>query len=241
MLQTLKLGTDQAPSTSEPQPKTKPVQNIEKRTQLIYSGLTPVVVHEGEMMEGVLVNRLLVNVEPSPVVVNLSRDLFDRSGQYVVFPANSRVIGTSQAITYKGAARLFISFHRIILPNGLSVDLPQSQTMMRAMDETGALGVVSHVNRHWMLQFGAAVFLGVVDGVAGYAQRNSQASDADTILYGRTSENFSRVLDRLMAQYSNIVPTIRVDQGKTMRIYVSDDMVISPYSRISDRSYYGTR
>ena len=41
-----------------------------------------------------------------------------------------------------------------------------------------------------------------------------------------------------MSQYSTIVPTIRVDQGKTMKIYLSDDILISPYAKISDRSYY---
>jgi type IV secretion system protein VirB10 len=218
----------------------EPIQTAEKKTQLIYSGLTPVTVHEGEMLEAVLVNRLIVNTEASPVVCTLSRDVFDKSGQYVVFPANSRVIGSAQAVNYKGASRLFIGFHRIILPNGLSVDLPQSQKVMRALDETGALGVVSNVNRHWMLQFGAAIMLGVIDGIAGYAQRG-QADTANGMVINRTSENFDRVLDKVMSQYSSIVPTISVFQGKTLRIYISDDMVISPYARLADRSYYGAR
>jgi type IV secretory pathway VirB10-like protein len=209
-----------------------------EKTKLVYSGLTPVTVHEGELLEAVLVNRLIVDTEPSPVICHLSRDLFDRSGQYVIFPANSRIIGTSQAITYKGAARLFISFHRLILPNGLSVDLPQSRAMMKAMDETGALGVVSNVNRHWMLQFGTAVMLGVLDGIAGYAQRDQATITAEGAVISRTSENFDRVLDRVMSQYSSIVPTIRVDQGKTLRIYIADDMLISPYARVTERSYY---
>ena len=210
----------------------------DKPTQLIYTAHPPVVVNEGEMLEAALVNRLIVNVEPSPVVCVLSRDLFDRSGKYVIFPANSYVLGTAQAVGYKGASRLFISFHKIILPSGLSVDLPQSRRMMRAMDETGAIGVVSHVNRHWMLQFGAAIMLGVFDGVAGLAQRNNQTTTAEGMILGRTSENFGRILDRVMDSYSSIMPTISVFQGKTMRIYVSDDMVISPYSLITDRSYY---
>ena len=36
---------------------------------------------------------------------------------------------------------------------------------LRAMDETGALGVVSKVDRHWFLQFGTAIFFGVLDGL----------------------------------------------------------------------------
>jgi hypothetical protein len=37
------------------------------------------------------------------------------------------------------------------------------------------------------------------------------------------------------------VPTIRVDQGKTMKIYLSDDLLITPYAKISDRSYYANQ
>jgi len=213
-------------------------QQTKDKTRLVYSGLTPVTVHEGEMLEAVLENRLLVDTEPSPVVCKLSRDVFDKSGKYVVFPASSRVIGTSQAVSYKGASRLFISFNRIILPNGLSVDLPNSQQRMKALDATGALGIVSKVDRHWMMQFGSAVFLGVIDGIAGYVQRGKEATTVDDYAVSRASENFNNVLDRVMAQYASIVPTIRVDQGKTLKIYISEDMVISPYARISERSYH---
>ena len=47
-----------------------------KKTQLIYSCIAPVVINEGEMLEAVLVNRLIVDTEPSPVICNISRDLF---------------------------------------------------------------------------------------------------------------------------------------------------------------------
>ena len=43
-----------------------------------------------------------------------------------------------------------------------------------------------------------------------------------------------------MAQYSSIVPTIRVDQGKKLKVYLSDDVLISPYAKITDRSYYAS-
>jgi type IV secretion system protein VirB10 len=140
-------------------------------------------------------------------------------------------------VNYKGAHRLFISFHRIILPNGPSIDLPSSRKALKALDETGALGVVSKVERHWFLQFGTAIFFGVLDGLAGAAQRNRDVFSANSVIIGRTSESFERILESIMAQYSTIVPTIRVDQGKTMKIYLSDDILISPYAKISDRYY----
>jgi type IV secretory pathway VirB10-like protein len=112
---------------------------------------------------------------------------------------------------------------------------------MKALDETGALGVVSKVERHWFLQFGTAIFFGVLDGLSGAAQRSRDVFSTRSVVLGRTSENFQRILDNIMAQYSSIVPTIRVDQGKRMKIYLSDDVLMSPYARITDRSYYANR
>ena len=196
---------------------------------------------EGEMIESVLLNRIIADTEPSPVICQISKDVFDNTGRYVVLPANSRIVGLSQVVNYKGAHRLFISFHRIILPNGPSIDFPPSKRAMKALDSTGALGVVSNVERHWFLQFGTAIFFGVLDGIAGAAQRSQDLYSTRSIVLGRTSENFQRILDNIMSQYSTIVPTIRVDQGKRLKIYLSDDVLISPYARITDRSYYANR
>jgi len=217
------------------------VRQEDKKTELIYTDYPPVTLYEGEMLEAVLVNRIIADTEPSPVVCQISKDVFDHTAGYVVIPASSRVVGVSQVINYKGAHRLFINFHRIILPNGPSIDLPSSRKALKALDETGALGVVSKVERHWFLQFGTAIFFGVLDGLAGAAQRSQDIVSTRAVVLGRTSENFGRILENIMAQYSTIVPTIRVDQGKTMRIYLSDDIVISPYAEITDRSYYASR
>lgn len=171
------------------------------------------------------------------MICQLSKDVYDHDGRYVVLPASSRIVGVSQVVNYKGAHRLFITFQRIILPDGPSVNLPSSRRAL-ALDETGAMGVVSKVDRHWFLQFGTAIFFGILDGISGAAQRGQDINSTRSIILGRTSESYDRVLENIMSQYSTIVPTIRVDQGKTMKIYLSDDLLITPYAKISDRSYY---
>lgn len=213
-------------------------EKAEERARLIYTDHPPVTLYEGEMLDAVLVNRIIADTEASPVICQLAKDVFDHTARYVVLPAGARIVGMSQVVDYKGAHRLFISFQRIILPNGPSIDLPSSRKALRALDETGALGVVSKVERHWFLQFGTAILFGVLDGLAGAAQRGQDVLSNSSVIIGRTSENYERVLENIMSQYSSIVPTIRVDQGKTMKIYLSDDILISPYAKISERSYY---
>jgi type IV secretory pathway VirB10-like protein len=215
----------------------KPQEPKDEKTRILYTDLPPVTLYEGELLDAILVNRIVADTEPSPVICQVSKDVFDSDGRYVVFPANSRIVGSSQVVNYKGAHRLFISFHRIILPNGPAVEFPGSQKALRALDETGALGAVSNVNRHWLLQFGTAIFFGVLDGLAGAAQRHSEIFSATSIVIDRTSRNFERILDTIMSQYASIVPTITVHQGHKMKIYLADDVFISPYARIKERSY----
>ncbi len=220
-----------------PIPSAKPE---DKTVHVIYNDNPPVTLYEGELLDAVLVNRIIADTEPAPVICQLSKDVFDNSGEYVVIPASSRIVGLSQVVNYKGAHRLFITFHRIILPNGPSIDLPTS-SKAKALDETGALGVVSHVERHWFLQFGTAIFFGVLDGLSAAAQKSEDLYSTRSLMMSRGSDNFQRILDKIMDQYSSIVPTIRINQGKTMKIYLADDILISPYAPIKNRSYYATR
>jgi hypothetical protein len=115
---------------------------VEEKTSLIYTEHSPVTLYEGEMIDAVLGNRIVADMEPSPVVCQISKDVYDNSGHYVLFPANSRIVGTSQIVSYKGAHRLFVSFHRIILPNGPSIDLPSSQKAVAFGFVTSTLLVV---------------------------------------------------------------------------------------------------
>lgn len=230
------IASPSSTSSSLAEPKTNAARG-EHQPALLYTEHPPVTLYEGEVLEAVLVNRIIADTEPAPVICHLSKDVFDNSGRYVVFPANSRIVGTSQVVNYKGAHRLFISFHRIILPNGPSVDFPQSSKALKALDETGALGVVSKLGRHWWLQFGTAIFVGVLEGLGAAAQRSGDLFSRRAIIIDNTSRNSELILDRIMEQYSNVVPTITVYQGKKLRIYLSDDLVVTPYARTEDRSY----
>ena len=103
-----------APAKTDAEKSAKMVeQPAEEKAHLIYTEYPPVTLYEGEMLEAVLVNHIIADTEPSPVVCHLARDLNDHSARYVVLPANSRVIGSSQVVNYKGAHRLFVNFSRI--------------------------------------------------------------------------------------------------------------------------------
>lgn len=200
---------------------------------IIYNELDPVKCFEGQFIDCVLLHKLVVDTEESPVTVAVAKDFFDASARFVVIPAGTRVVGRSQVVNYHGASRLYIWFERLIMPNGVSVNLPQNG---RALDSQGSLGVASNVNRHFFMKYGSAIMVGLLDGLSGLAQ--SSISDYQMRnMFGRTSENFAEVNREMMKNTGNIVPTISVNPGHRLKLNISADIIISAYSLIADRSY----
>jgi len=206
-------------------------------SQVAYGDRPAVRLYEGDFIDTVLQNRIVADTEPSPVVCYVAKDHFDPAGKWVVFPTGTRLIGLSQAVDYMGAARLFVKFNRMVLPNGSLVYFPESKKAARALDQTGAHGVVSKVNRHWMLQFGTALFVGAIEGLGAAAQQHTDPYSGRAYVIEDTTDNFEKILNTIMQRYTNIVPTITVDAGKKVKVYLADDVEISAYSRIDERSY----
>jgi len=209
----------------------------EKINSVVFGPLLPVKVAEGEFIDTVLTHRIVSDTEESPVVCAVSRDLIDDSGRFVVVPAGARLLGRSQVVNYMGAARLFIRFERLILPGGHSIAFPGSRRALTALDATGALGAATDVNRHWLLQFGTAIFVGVLEGLGAAAQQHTDPYSGRAYVIEDTTDNFEKILNTVMQRYTNIVPTITVGQGYRMKVFLTEDILVSPYARVAERSY----
>jgi|GEM_PF-2747574 len=203
---------------------------------VIYNKINPVKVFEGNWLDGVLLNRLTADVEECPVIVSVSKDFFDDDGVFVIIPSGTRVIGKSKINTSQGASRLFIWFERMILPNGVSVRFPEGGRSL-ALDPQGAAGLVSKINRHFFLRFGNAIMFGLLEGLAGLTQRRSNYDDNKAIFVERSGQSLSQINSQMLQERTNILPTITVNQGHRVKVYLSSDLVISPYDHIHNRGY----
>ena len=229
------------PSASE-RPAEEASPRLEKAeapapVRVVFNDRPPLRLAEGEFIDTVLTQRLVADTEASPVVCAVSRDLIDNSGRFVLLPAGTRIIGRSQTVTYMGASRLFIQLHRMLLPNGAAVDFPASRRALSALDATGALGAATRVDRHWGLQFGAAIFVGVLEGLGAAAQAHTDPYSGRAYVIEDTTDNFEKILNTIMQRYANIVPTITVGPGYRMKIFLTEDVWLSPYAPVSERPY----
>lgn len=222
------------PQRNEPPPRQAAEET--RQTTLFYTKYNPVTMYEGDFLDCVLLHRIISDTEESPVLGMVVRDLMDNSGKWVIIPQGTKVVGKTKIVDYSGAHRMYITFHRMILPDGVSVEFPYNVNALKALDRTGALGVTSKVNRHWMLQFGTALMFGVLDGLSAAAVAQTESKTGGYIV-DRTSQNMDRIMDTILRRYQNIVPTITVNQGFRMRIYITDDVMVTPFCRVKDRPY----
>jgi len=198
-------------------------------------GRPEITVPEGKFIDGTTVGHIETSFHDSPVAVLVSRDFLDRSGQWVLIPQGARIFGQAFRVANQQQTRMFISFHRIVFPDGRSAYFPERQ-LPEGFSLQGALGADARVNSHWFRRFGSAIVVGLVEGLAA-----SQAGDvridpmggqtmtAEQYAINAVSKQFEEVTKRMMDHYSNLAPTITVKAGSRIKVYLSEDVVFSAY------------
>jgi len=236
-------GGDEAP----PKPAEKEAQPVgvgEVGDMRIRGGSGPdETVREGKFLDCVLINRVESDIAESPVMAQVARDFVSLDGKQVLVPSGAKLMGTAGRIQSLQQARLYLKFHKIVFPRRPDEEVPKvawfPSRAFPAMDALGSLGVKDRVNRHLMLQFGAALALGVVDGLAAQAEGPNAGTTptARDAVIQRSSQNFGRVADAVIQRYANVVPTVTLREGTKLKVYFTQDVLLTPYMAIGDRAW----
>lgn len=185
----------------------------------------PYVIFEGTTIDTVLTNRLDGEFA-GPVKVMVTNPVYSRDGQHVLIPAGTFLLGDVQKVSNFAQKRLAVTFHRMIMPDGYSVDLDQ----FRGLDQIGDTGLKDKVNHHYVQIFGASIALGVIAGAAeattyGNGYNFSGPSMYEQGVASSLSQSSADVLDRFV----NIPPTITIREGHRIKVYITQDMLLPAY------------
>ena len=222
------FSQSQAPPAPSKQPEN---QNVSKRpAEANVNSATgqPYVVHEGTLIETALMNRLDADAS-GPVKVLVTNPVYSHDHEHVLIPEGTVVLGESQKIGTSGFGqqrRLAIAFHRMIMPDGYSVDLDQ----FRGLNQIGETGLKDKVNNHYIQIFGTSMALGIIAGSAEVSNTGGvlTGNGADAYKYGvasSLSQSATNVLDRFI----NIPPTITIREGHRVKVYISQDLLLPAY------------
>jgi len=185
----------------------------------------PFVVFEGTSIDTVLVNRLDGEFA-GPLKVMVTNPVYSQDRQHLLVPEGTFILGDVQKVAALGQKRLAVTFHRLLMPDGYSVDLDQ----FHGLDQAGSAGLKDQVNNHYLQIFGASIALGIISGAAqatnanqGYNETGSEAYKSGVA--SSLSQSSANVLDRFI----NIPPTITIREGHRIKVYITQDMLLPAY------------
>ena len=179
-------------------------------------------------MDTILMNRLDGDAV-GPVKVLVSSPVYSHDRQHVLIPDGTIVLGEARKIGSGGFGqqrRLAVVFHRMIMPDGYSVDLDQ----FHGLDQIGEEGLKDKVNNHYLQIFGTSIALGVISGAgqieSGGGTITTSGSQAFTTgAASSVSQSATTILDRFI----QIPPTITIREGHRVKVYFMQDMLLPAF------------
>lgn len=181
---------------------------------------SPAVLLAGSIISASLITGL--DSELSGVVTaQVTQHVFDSlTGHHLLIPQGSRLIGEYDTRVARGQSRAFVSWSRIIRPDGSAIPIDP----MPAADTQGYAGLADRVDRHGgelLKGVALATLLGVAaeagyDGDDDFARAVRDAAQKTALQAG----------DQLVARSLDIRPTIKVRPGWPLRVIVTKDIMI---------------
>ena len=172
-------------------------------------------IHEGSLVEAVLVNQLSGDF-PSPVLALVAVPFYSTDRQRVLIPRGSRFVGTAQPVRGQDQDSLAVGFHRVILPDGRHIPL-----RFQALNQIGEGALSDQVNRHYFSTFLAAGAVGVMSGLAALGG-NPYAGGLPGLQSG-FSGGSAAAGQNIMNRFLNRLPEVTIRAGHRLRIWFTSD------------------
>jgi len=189
----------------------------------------PYLLYEGTVLDTVLMNRLDGDAG-GPVKVLVSNPVYSHDHQHVIIPDGTVVLGEAKKIGQPGFGqqrRMAVIFHRLIMPDGYSVDLDQFQ----GLDQIGEEGLKDKVNNHYLEIFGASIALGIIAGAAQITQGGGTiTTNGSEAFTNGTAASVSQSATTILDRFMQIPPTITIREGHRVKVYFIQDMLLPAYT-----------
>ena len=225
--QTLPRTTPPASVSGPDQPepsKSAPDNGVQKSAIASTHQGKEYVLFEGTILETLLINRLDGSFA-GPVTCLLSNNVYSRDRQHILIPAGSKIVGEASKVDTFGQARLAVAFHRLIMPDGYSVDLDR----FKGLSQEGAAALRDKVNTHYARIFGASVAIGLLGGVAQLGTGSVLTSDSTDRIREGFGVGMANGGEHILDRFLNILPTVTIREGSRVKIYLSNDVLLPDY------------
>jgi len=199
-----------------------------------YKMITPISPYEVQSGTIIAANLLTaINTSlPGDIIAQVRQDVYDTvSGQYLLIPKGSKLLGKYDSSVAYGQERVLIAFDRIMRPDGTSIQLSN----FSGGDEMGSAGFEGNVDGHWGKILGAATISTMLSFGAGVAADHNTngnnyypGAQQSAILGGAGS--IAQTGQTLTNRAIDVQPTLTVPAGFNFSVIVNKDMVLAPYT-----------
>ena len=163
---------------------------------------------------------------PGMTSCRIPENVFSMDGRTLLIEAGSRAFGEYRGAVAQGLDRIFMLWTQVETPHGVVIDLDSPAT-----DSLGRSGVTGEVEHHWWARFGNALLFSIIDD--GFQFAMEKASDNDNaISYSNTDSGMSQFLAEVMRETGQIPPTILMNQGTRVGIFVARNIDMSSVYQI---------
>lgn len=167
---------------------------------------------------------------PGDVIAAVTRPVYDsRTGRHLLIPQGAKLYGTYDSEIANGQNRALLVWHRLLMPNGRSIQLDG----MKGTDAAGYAGVADRVDYH-ADKLAAGVGLSSIIAYAGNLARGGGGrsggnADARDVIGDSVAQEASRIGSKIIDRQLDVQPTITVRPGWLVSVLVDKDIPLAPY------------
>ena len=186
-------------------------------TQIAHTNFT---VTQGTLIPGVLQTAINSDL-PGMVKANVSMDVYAASGNRVLIPKGSTLMGEYNSSLSMGQRRVFVIWTRLIRPDGIDVMLGSPGT-----DTLGQGGLnADALETHFWARFGQASILSIIGaGIANAGVNENDEYNSASAYRSAIANQFQQNSNATLTNTLAIKPTIHIDQGARINVFVNKDL-----------------
>lgn len=178
------------------------------------------LIPQGTMIGGILETAIQSDL-PGMVRAIVSDDVYSFDNSHLLVPKGSRLIGRYKSGLVRGQSRVFVIWTRLIRNDGVSINIGSYGT-----DDLGRSGLDGTLDTHFFERFSSSVLLSLIDAGLQIGVNSLDDDDSATIAV-ETGNDFSRAAEIALENSIAIPPTIHVDQGERIKVFVGKDLDFS--------------
>ncbi len=206
-------------------------RRAEVRQAVVRELPSPFVLQQGTLIPAILTGGIHSEL-PGQITAMVRRNVYDSTtGRDLLLPQGARLVGSYDNRVAWGQKRVLFAWHRLIFPDGRSLDLEG----MPGADLAGRAGVRDKVNNHFVRTFGSALLLSAISAGGQLSQprqtRDGDGPSASQVAAAALGQELGRVATDVTRRNLRVPPTLEIRPGTLFHVEVSAGLVLpAPYA-----------